>query len=116
MHAGTRLRTKCLLISHKDTCDQGNSNMVSQKPATWLLTRTDTPVFQQAFHTYKVRTKTSLPQYRNPTMEVVRRFRDFAWLHQRLAEHNRGARSSGCYYCHFPSTPLGVSFQAPGVL
>jgi PX domain len=44
----------------------------------------------QAFHTYKVRTKTSQPQYRNRSMEVVRRFRDFAWLHQRLSEHNRG--------------------------
>ena len=31
-----------------------------------------------------------MPQYRSQTMEVVRRFRDFDWLHQRLVEHNRG--------------------------
>lgn len=43
-----------------------------------------------AFQVYRVRTQTSLPQYRERSMEVTRRFSHFHWLHQRLAEHNRG--------------------------
>lgn len=43
-----------------------------------------------AYVSYKVITKTTLPQYRSQHHEVIRRFRDFAWLHARLAELNRG--------------------------
>lgn len=43
-----------------------------------------------AFVSYKVRSKTGLPQYARPSNEVIRRFRDFCWLHDRLAEENRG--------------------------
>lgn len=43
-----------------------------------------------AFVSYKVRCRTSLPQYIRPANEVIRRFRDFVWLHDRLAEENRG--------------------------
>ncbi|GBF87488.1 sorting nexin [Raphidocelis subcapitata] len=43
-----------------------------------------------AFVSYKVRSRTNLPQYARPSNEVIRRFRDFAWLHEKLAEENRG--------------------------
>lgn len=43
-----------------------------------------------AYVSYKVVTHTSLPQYRSKHSEVIRRFRDFAWLHGRLAELNKG--------------------------
>lgn len=39
---------------------------------------------------YKVRTKTSMGQYKQPTSEVIRRFRDFAWLYEKLHERYRG--------------------------
>ena len=42
---------------------------------------------------YKVCTETSVPQYKFKQMEVIRRFRDFAWLHSRLQEQNRGAHA-----------------------
>lgn len=35
-------------------------------------------------------TKSKLPQYKNGHTEVIRRFRDFAWLWQRLQDTNRG--------------------------
>jgi hypothetical protein len=34
-----------------------------------------------------------MPQYKAKQMEVIRRFRDFAWLHARLQEQNRGAHA-----------------------
>jgi hypothetical protein len=34
--------------------------------------------------------QTSLPQYRWPQFSVIRRFSDFIWLHDRLAEKNFG--------------------------
>lgn len=43
-----------------------------------------------AYYQYRVRTKTTLPNYTGPHMDVLRRFRDFDWLHRRLAENNRG--------------------------
>ena len=46
----------------------------------------------QAHVSYKVTTKTKLPQYKKEHTEVIRRFRDFAWLWQRLQDTNRGLR------------------------
>ncbi|KAK9843542.1 hypothetical protein WJX81_008116 [Elliptochloris bilobata] len=43
-----------------------------------------------AYVSYKVQTKTNLPQYKRREFEVIRRYRDFAWLHSRLQEQNRG--------------------------
>lgn len=43
-----------------------------------------------AFVSYKVRTRTDLPQYKRPTSEVIRRFRDFTHLEHMLAEKNKG--------------------------
>jgi sorting nexin-1/2 len=43
-----------------------------------------------AFVSYKVRSKTTLSQYKRQQNEVVRRFRDFVWLHDKLAENNKG--------------------------
>lgn len=43
-----------------------------------------------AYVSYKVCTKTNLQHYKARQSEVIRRFRDFAWLHDRLAEQNRG--------------------------
>lgn len=43
-----------------------------------------------AFVSYKVRTTTDLPQFRSRNIEVVRRFRDFAWLGDKLRERHRG--------------------------
>ena len=39
---------------------------------------------------YKVQTKTTLQQYSKRENEVIRRFRDFAWLHTKLQDQNRG--------------------------
>lgn len=44
----------------------------------------------QGHISYRVLTKTTLSQYANKEPVVLRRFRDFAWLHQRLYEQNRG--------------------------
>jgi hypothetical protein len=49
------------------------------------------PVGLSAAAPPQVRSRTTLPQYARPSNEVIRRFRDFAWLHDRLAEENRGA-------------------------
>eukprot|EP00879_Flechtneria_rotunda_P002248 GHRR01002436.1.p1 GENE.GHRR01002436.1~~GHRR01002436.1.p1 ORF type:complete len:478 (+),score=184.33 GHRR01002436.1:327-1760(+) len=43
-----------------------------------------------AFVSYKVRTRTRLPQYNRPTSEVIRRFRDFVHLEQQLSEKHKG--------------------------
>ncbi|KAG2447746.1 hypothetical protein HYH02_007204 [Chlamydomonas schloesseri] len=43
-----------------------------------------------AYVSYKVRTKTTHPSYAAPFNEVIRRFRDFAWLHDKLVEKNKG--------------------------
>ncbi|KAK9907499.1 hypothetical protein WJX75_004827 [Coccomyxa subellipsoidea] len=43
-----------------------------------------------AYVSYKICTNTTLPQYKNKQPEVIRRFRDFAWLRTRLQEQNRG--------------------------
>ncbi|KXZ44879.1 hypothetical protein GPECTOR_61g832 [Gonium pectorale] len=43
-----------------------------------------------AYVSYKVRTKTTHGAYAAPFHEVVRRFRDFAWLHDKLVEKNKG--------------------------
>lgn len=41
---------------------------------------------------YRVRTKTTMPHYHSTTLDVIRRYSDFAFLHQRLFEQNRGVR------------------------
>ncbi|GAQ82374.1 SORTING NEXIN [Klebsormidium nitens] len=65
----------------------------SQSAALLEITVSD-PVKQgdgvQAYVSYRVSTKTSLPQYRFPQFSVIRRFSDFIWLHDRLAEKNYG--------------------------
>mmetsp|Transcript_2580 Transcript_2580/g.7693 ORF Transcript_2580/g.7693 Transcript_2580/m.7693 type:complete len:429 (+) Transcript_2580:371-1657(+) len=43
-----------------------------------------------AFMQYRVRTKTTMPHYHSTTLDVIRRYSDFAFLHQRLFEQNRG--------------------------
>jgi sorting nexin-1/2 len=43
-----------------------------------------------AYVSYKVRTKTTHQHYSRPFNEVVRRFRDFSWLHDKLLEKNKG--------------------------
>ena len=48
----------------------------------------------QAYVSYKVSTKTTHPSYDKPFYESVRRFRDFAWLHDKLQEKNKGVRQS----------------------
>mmetsp|Transcript_14548 Transcript_14548/g.41472 ORF Transcript_14548/g.41472 Transcript_14548/m.41472 type:complete len:503 (+) Transcript_14548:2542-4050(+) len=43
-----------------------------------------------AYVSYRVSTETSLPQYAQRDVEVIRRFRDFAWLSKKLGEKNPG--------------------------
>lgn len=43
-----------------------------------------------AYVAYKIKTKTTHQNYSRPFMEVVRRFKDFAWLHDKLEENNKG--------------------------
>lgn len=43
-----------------------------------------------AYVSYRVSTETSLPQYAQGEVEVIRRFRDFAWLSKKLGEKNPG--------------------------
>lgn len=43
-----------------------------------------------AYVSYKVVTKTTLEQYTNKHCEVIRRFRDFVWLHDRLLHLYKG--------------------------
>ena len=42
---------------------------------------------------YKVQSRTTLEQYKKKENEVIRRFRDFAWLHSKLQEQNRGKQT-----------------------
>ena len=58
----------------------------------------------QAHVSYKVATRTTLSQYKSREMEVIRRFRDFAWLHQQLQDQNRGA-SGCCEPADVPNSP-----------
>ncbi|GBG61408.1 hypothetical protein CBR_g20439 [Chara braunii] len=44
----------------------------------------------QAYVSYRVNTKTNLPNYRRKEFSVIRRFSDFLWLHERLTETHRG--------------------------
>ncbi|XP_010943820.1 sorting nexin 1 isoform X2 [Elaeis guineensis] len=44
----------------------------------------------QAYISYRVITKTNLPEYQGPEKIVIRRYSDFVWLHDRLAEKYRG--------------------------
>ena len=59
------------------------------------------PGCEQAFQQYRVRTKTTLPQYNSPNLDVIRRYSDFAFLHQRLFEQNRGAPPPHHALCGF---------------
>lgn len=43
-----------------------------------------------AYVSYKIATRTTLQQYKRPFSEVIRRFRDFVWLHDKLIEANKG--------------------------
>lgn len=45
-----------------------------------------------AYVSYKVSTKTTHSNYAKPFYEVIRRFRDFSWLHDKLQEKNKGVR------------------------
>lgn len=47
----------------------------------------------RAYVTYRVATTTDLPQFKWRSFSVIRRFRDFAFLHDRLGELYPGARS-----------------------
>lgn len=71
------------------TADVGSSGAVSH----FEIAVAD-PVKQgegvSAFVSYKVRTRTDLPQYNRPTSEVIRRFRDFTHLEHMLSEKNKG--------------------------
>jgi len=44
-----------------------------------------------AYYTYEVKTKTSLPQYKHQEFTVTRRFRDFEWLYKALGMKFPGA-------------------------
>lgn len=44
----------------------------------------------QAYISYKVITKTNLPEYQGPEKIVIRRYSDFVWLRDRLFERYRG--------------------------
>ncbi|KAI5065247.1 hypothetical protein GOP47_0019942 [Adiantum capillus-veneris] len=44
----------------------------------------------QAYISYRVSTKTNLPDYRGPEKIVIRRYNDFVWLQERLAEKYKG--------------------------
>ena len=44
----------------------------------------------QAYTSYKVCTTTDAEQFRTRQPEVIRRYRDFCWLHDRLTEQHRG--------------------------
>lgn len=69
------------------------SNLTFRKSSEFEISVVD-PVKQGegvgAFVSYKVRTKTSLGQYKHSTSEVIRRFRDFAWLFEKLHEKCKG--------------------------
>lgn len=62
---------------------------------------------------YKVTTKTKLPQYKKEHTEVIRRFRDFAWLWQRLQDTNRGLRlAADCMHLMLaPATILALIIE-----
>nr|TKW17863.1 hypothetical protein SEVIR_5G396200v2 [Setaria viridis] len=44
----------------------------------------------QAYISYRVFTKTNLPEFEGPEKIVIRRYSDFEWLHDRLAERYKG--------------------------
>ncbi|KAF5473886.1 hypothetical protein F2P56_005838 [Juglans regia] len=44
----------------------------------------------QAYISYRVITKTNLPEYQGPEKIVIRRYSDFVWLHDRLFEKYKG--------------------------
>lgn len=44
----------------------------------------------QAYISYKVITKTNLPEYQGPEKIVIRRYSDFVWLRDRLSEKYKG--------------------------
>ena len=61
----------------------------------------------QGHVSYKVTTKTKLPQYKKEHTEVIRRFRDFAWLWQRLQDTNRGLRlAADCMHLMLAPAPI----------
>ena len=64
-----------------------------------------------AYVSYRVETKTNLPQYQQQENEVIRRFRDFAWLKSKLAEKNPGVISKCSSHPH----PCLASLAWPGL-
>eukprot|EP00249_Psilotum_nudum_P020235 c27615_g2_i1 orf=280-1509(+) len=44
----------------------------------------------QAYISYRVSTKTNIPEYRGPEKVVIRRYSDFVWLYDCLAKKNKG--------------------------
>lgn len=43
-----------------------------------------------SYVSFKVKTRTSSTRFKRPANEVIRRFKDFAWLHDHLVEKNKG--------------------------
>lgn len=72
--------------------EAGGNEALSSEPI--LEIQITDPVKQgdgvQAYVSYRVSLKTNMPQYRYSTSFVIRRFSDFLWLHDRLAEQNKG--------------------------
>jgi hypothetical protein len=59
-------------------------------------THTNTLAPLQAYVSYKVITRTRLPQFRSERSEVIRRFRDFVWLQHRMrSEYRCGGGGNG---------------------
>ncbi|CAK9167620.1 unnamed protein product [Ilex paraguariensis] len=79
---------------------QRSSSGISQSPRSpssqppFLLVSVTDPAKMgngvQAYISYKVITKTNLPEYQGPEKIVIRRYSDFVWLHDRIFEKYKG--------------------------
>jgi len=63
------------------------------------------PVTQGDHVSYRVSVSTDLPSYRWKQFSVIRRFRDFAFLHQRLCDQYPGACATQAGACERASNP-----------
>ena len=89
------LRVVCVFVSVTKAGDDVPSPDMVTSPGSGgsagdLKVKVYDPVKQgegiSAYVSYRVSTETSLPQYAQGEVEVIRRFRDFAWLSKKLGE------------------------------
>lgn len=89
-----RGKTKAMITTQQRTLSGSTQSPRSPSTQPFLSVSVTDPVKLgngvQAYISYRVITRTNLPEYQGPEKIVIRRYSDFVWLRDRLAEKYKG--------------------------